>query len=95
MAVGPLLLGGVGGPVRDAGGIVDAEGRAVAGGRGSRPGPHLYMREADYVSPKCIVLRAAAYQRLWGFDPQVGPGGAGAWHALVLWWWHSLCNCAG
>lgn len=69
--VGPLFLGS-NNVVQKAGGLIYDSGKPANHGR-NKPMSHrlAFLRQADYISAACIVMRKEMFVRLGGFDPQV------------------------
>jgi GT2 family glycosyltransferase len=72
--VGAKLLN-TDGSLQEAGGIVWQDGSAWNYGRGQNPtSPAFdYLRETDYCSGACIMIEAALWHRLGGFDEAFAP----------------------
>jgi GT2 family glycosyltransferase/glycosyltransferase involved in cell wall biosynthesis len=64
------------GTVLEAGCIVYRDGTPKNYGRGTRPGmPETnYLKEVDYVSGACLLVRALLWRELGGFDHRYSPG---------------------
>jgi GT2 family glycosyltransferase len=73
-AVVPMLLN-EDGSVQEAGGIVGREGATAPLGRGRSPDDPewSFLREVDYGSAACLVVRRAAFAELGGFDEAYAP----------------------
>lgn len=56
----------------EAGGLVYNDASAANYGRGMTSGHDLgYLREVDYISAACVVMRRALFWKLGGFDARV------------------------
>ncbi|MHB8647900.1 MAG: glycosyltransferase [Thermomicrobiales bacterium] len=64
-----------GGDLQEAGSIIWRDGTTSAYGRGDDPfaPAYCYLREVDYCSAACLVVRAALFRSLGGFDARYAP----------------------
>lgn len=72
--VGPKLLFDDG-KLQEAGGIIWSDGSGWNYGRGDEPGKaeYNYVKETDYISGCCIVLRHSLWLEIGGFDERYTP----------------------
>jgi GT2 family glycosyltransferase/SAM-dependent methyltransferase len=61
--------------LQEAGSILWRDGSALGYGRGDDPGKpeYLYLREVDYCSAACMLVRRGLFQELGGFDVRYVP----------------------
>ena len=64
------------GRLQEAGSIIWSDGSAKGYGRGADPSnPSFnYLRDVDYCSAACLLVRRSLLTRLGGFDPRYAPG---------------------
>lgn len=73
--VGPKMVD-ESGRLQEAGGIIFRDASAVNYGRGGDPSsPEVnYVKDVDYVSGACLLVRASLWRQIGGFDPRYSPG---------------------